>query len=479
VSFVATLEPRELWQHFDHILTIPRGSKNEDAIRRYVLSVADRKGLAHDTDAAGNVIVRKPGQTNAAVVILQGHLDMVNEKNSNVVHDFTKDAIQPQHAGEYLTATGTTLGSDNGIGVAAMLALMESTSVAHGPLEFLFTIDEETGLTGAAEVDATLLTGRRLINLDSEEENTVTVGCAGGASSTLRLPLQTQPTGSAAALTVRLHGLRGGHSGIDIHLQRGNALKLLVRMLHAAHLSSPLRIADLVGGNMHNAIPREASAVVVIDAKVNDVREALQAEFSGVRAEYASADPDMELVVQDAELPGTVWTAETTSTALALLEALPHGVLAMSLDIPGLVETSTNAATARVAEGRLIMLMSNRSSVASALRAVRRRIRAIAQLAGADVQEATGYPGWKPDLSSQLLQVVREVHKQTLGSDPEIKAVHAGLECGIIGEKIVGMDMISFGPQIEFPHSPNERVHIESVARFYRLLIATLERLAR
>jgi dipeptidase D len=187
----------------------------------------------------------------------------------------------------------------------------------------------------------------------------------------------------------------------------------------------------------------------------------------------------MELVVQDAELPGTVWTAETTSTALALLEALPHGVLAMSLDIPGLVETSTNAATARVAEGRLIMLMSNRSSVASALRAVRRRIRAIAQLAGADVQEATGYPGWKPDLSSQLLQVVREVHKQTLGSDPEIKAVHAGLECGIIGEKIVGMDMISFGPQIEFPHSPNERVHIESVARFYRLLIATLERLAR
>jgi dipeptidase D len=435
--------------------------------------------LAHDTDAAGNVIVRKPGQTNAAVVILQGHLDMVNEKNSNVVHDFTKDAIQPQHAGEYLTATGTTLGSDNGIGVAAMLALMESTSVAHGPLEFLFTIDEETGLTGAAEVDATLLTGRRLINLDSEEENTVTVGCAGGASSTLRLPLQTQPTGSAAALTVRLHGLRGGHSGIDIHLQRGNALKLLVRMLHAAHLSSPLRIADLVGGNMHNAIPREASAVVVIDAKVNDVREALQAEFSGVRAEYASADPDMELVVQDAELPGTVWTAETTSTALALLEALPHGVLAMSLDIPGLVETSTNAATARVAEGRLIMLMSNRSSVASALRAVRRRIRAIAQLAGADVEEATGYPGWKPDLSSQLLQVVREVHKQTLGSDPEIKAVHAGLECGIIGEKIVGMDMISFGPQIEFPHSPNERVHIESVARFYRLLIATLERLAR
>lgn len=478
MSFVASLEPRELWQHFDRILTIPRGSKNEDAMRRYVLSVADKQGLKHETDAAGNVIVRKQGRSDADVVILQGHLDMVNEKNSNVTHDFTKDAIQPQHAGEYLTASGTTLGSDNGIGVAAMLALMGSTSVAHGPLEFLFTIDEETGLTGAAEVDASLLTGRRLINLDSEEENTVTVGCAGGASSTLRLPLQSEPAGSGAALAVRLHGLRGGHSGIDIHLQRGNALKLLVRMLHAAHLRSPFRIADLAGGNMHNAIPREASAVITVNANVNDVREALQAEFSGVQGEYASADPDMALVVQDTATPSTVWSAETTLTALALLEALPHGVLGMSLDIPGLVETSTNAATARVVDGRLVILMSNRSSVASALRAVRRRVRAIAELAGADVEEGSGYPGWKPDLSSQLLQVVRDVHKQTLGRDPEIKAVHAGLECGIIGEKIAGMDMISFGPQIEYPHSPNERVHIESVGRFYRLLVATLERLA-
>lgn len=479
MSFVASLEPKELWQHFDRILTIPRGSKNEAAMRSYVISVADQHGLEHHTDAAGNVVVRKPGRSAAAAVILQGHLDMVNEKNSDVVHDFTKDALQPQHAGAYLTASGTTLGSDNGIGVAAMLALMESTSVAHGPLEFLFTIDEETGLTGAAEVDASLLTGRRLINLDSEEENTVTVGCAGGASSTLRLPLQTEPAGAAAALAVRLHGLHGGHSGIDIHLQRGNALKLLVRMLHAAHLTSPFRIAELAGGNMHNAIPREASALIAVGADGHDVRAALQAEFVGVRAEYAAADPDMELIVQDTAAPGTVWSADTTSTALALLEALPHGVLALSLDIPGLVETSTNVATARVADGSLVVLMSNRSSVASALRAVRRRIRAIAQLAGAGVEEASGYPGWKPDLSSQLLQVVRDVHKQTLGSDPEIKAVHAGLECGIIGEKIAGMDMISFGPQIEFPHSPNERVHIESVARFYRLLIATLERLAR
>jgi dipeptidase D len=292
------------------------------------------------------------------------------------------------------------------------------------------------------------------------------------------LPLQTEPAGSATALTVRLHGLRGGHSGIDIHLQRGNALKLLVRMLHAAHLRSRFRIADLAGGNMHNAIPREASAIIAVDTKANDVRAALQAEFADVRAEYASSDPDMELVVQDAAAPANVWSAQTTSTALKLLEALPHGVLAMSLDIPGLVETSTNAATARVVDGNLVMLMSNRSSVASALHAVRRRVRAIAELASADVEEASGYPGWKPDLSSRLLQVVREVHEQTLGSDPEIKAVHAGLECGIIGEKIEGMDMISFGPQIEYPHSPNERVHIESVGRFYRLLTATLERLA-
>ena len=476
MSFVETLEPRALWRHFDHILTIPRGSKEEARIRRYVIEVAARKRLEHQVDAAGNVVVRKPGtkgHAQAPVTILQSHLDMVNEKDSDAAHDFAKDAIQPRREGEYLNATGTTLGADNGIGVAAMLAVLESDDLVHGPLELLFTIDEETGLTGASDLDASLLRGRRLINLDSEEEGTVTVGCAGGAGSILRLPVQGEPV-KGTALTFRLRGLHGGHSGIDIHLQRGNAVKLLARLLHAAYGSEPFRLAAIAGGNKHNAIPREAEATVVVERGDGAaVRKAMEHEFAAVRAEYAAADAGMQLE----SATGTAdraWTADSTSTILRLLEALPHGVLAMSADIPGLVETSTNVATVAAEGDALVIGTSTRSSVGSALAAVRRRIRAIAELAGAEVSEGHGYPGWKPDLKSTLLGVLRETHERTHGKEPEVVAVHAGLECGIIGEKIPGMDMISFGPQIEFPHSPQERVHIDSVGRFYELLKATL-----
>ena len=475
MSFVETLEPRAVWQHFDRILTIPRGSKNEEGMRQYVTGIANKLGLSSSVDAAGNVVVRKPGRADVPVTILQSHLDMVNEKNSDVEHDFTKDPIKPRRDGEYLNATGTTLGSDNGIGVSAMLALMESSD-DYGTLEFLFTIDEETGLTGAADLDPALLSGRRLINLDSEEEYTVTVGCAGGATTTLRMPLQTAPS-PGASVALKLSGLRGGHSGLDIILQRGNAIKLLARMLATAHRQSALRIATLSGGNMHNAIPREAAATVVTQDAAK-LKHAIQAEFERVRAEFSVADPAMQLELAETQSP-SAWDTETTTRVIRFLEAMPHGVIAMSLDIPGLVETSTNLATVRIEADQLVALSSNRSSVASALSALRQRIRAIGELAGASVQEAAGYPGWKPDLSSHLLEVVREVHQETLGKEPEIKAVHAGLECGIIGEKVPGMDMISFGPQIEFPHSPNERVHIESVERFWTLLTAVLERLAK
>lgn len=479
MTFVAELEPKPVWKHFDKILTIPRGSKEEARVRDYVLSVADAHDLAHSTDAAGNVVVRKPGSPGhekAAVVILQSHLDMVNEKNSDVAHDFTRDAIQPRRDGDYLAATGTTLGSDNGIGVATMLALMESTAGPHGPLELLFTIDEETGLTGASELDAALLTGRLLINLDSEEENTVTVGCAGGAGSTLVLPVR-KSAAKGTALQVRLRNLRGGHSGIDIHLQRGNAVKLLARILNAAHRSAKFRVASLEGGNKHNAIPREAAAVVVVAENGAGVRGAIESEFAAIKNEFISADPDMELLIQDVPLAESAWDDKSTSKVLDLLEALPHGVIAMSADIPGLVETSTNVATITMNGETVVIGTSSRSSVGSALRAVQRRIRAIGELAEAAVDEAGGYPGWKPDLSSALLRVVQEVHAATHGCAPKVVAIHAGLECGIIGEKVPGMDMISFGPQIEFPHSPNERVQIASVARFYRLLTATLARL--
>jgi dipeptidase D len=483
MSFVSELEPRPLWKHFDEILKIPRRSKDEGRIREYVIGVAKRLGLEHRTDRAGNVVVRKPatrGHEKAPVTVLQSHLDMVQEKNSDVKFDFEKGAIVPLRDGAYLRADGTTLGSDNGVGVAAMLALMEAGELSHGPLELLFTVDEETGLTGAKELADDLLAGRQLINVDSEEEGVVTIGCAGGADSKLQLPLARSavPAG-AGALEVRIGGLKGGHSGIDIHLQRGNATKLLVRALHAAALERPLRIAELRGGKAHNAIPREASAVVVVaGADLVGVRNAVQREFDLSRTEYHAAEPGMELTVREVPPPGEAWDQDATAKALALLVALPHGVMSMSYDIPGLVETSTNLAVAGEKDGALHVWMSSRSSVASALTALRRRLRAIAALAGASVEEGVGYPGWKPDVSSRLLGIVRQAHQEVTGKAPRVGAVHAGLECGIIGEKYRGMDMISIGPQIEFPHSPDERVEIDSVGTFWKVLTATLDHLA-
>jgi len=483
MTFVADLEPKPLWAHFDQILTIPRGSKEEEQMRQYVIGVAERNGLEYDADGAGNVVVRKPGtkgHEHAEVTILQSHLDMVNEKNSDVDHDFSQDAIKPERDGDYLTATGTTLGSDNGIGVATMLAIMEASDLVHGPLELLFTVDEETGLTGAAQLSGEMLQGRRLINLDSEEENAIYVGCSGGADSNLTLPLPTvAASGGSVALRVRLHGMKGGHSGIDIQLQRGNATKLLVRALYAVSLETPFQLADLEGGNKHNAIPREAFATVVLaESDRAAFTTALEHEFSGFQDEYRPAEPDMQLEVGAVEVPPQVWDAASTAAALRLIDALPHGVMAMSYDIPGLVETSTNLATVAVKDGALAIGLSSRSSIASALTALRQRIRATAQLAGAEVEEGNGYPGWKPNLESQVLGVLKQVHVRELGVEPELKAIHAGLECGLIGEKVPGMDMASFGPQIEFPHSPDERVKIDSVDRFYRVVTATLAELA-
>ncbi|HSG08759.1 MAG TPA: aminoacyl-histidine dipeptidase [Longimicrobiales bacterium] len=483
MTFVSDFEPRPLWSHFDAILTIPRGSKEEERIRSYVVQVAERLGLEHLVDATGNVVVKKPGtagKENAAATILQAHLDMVNEKNSDVEFDFSTDAIKPLLEGEYLTADGTTLGSDNGIGVAAMLAIMEATDLVHGPLEFLFTIDEETGLTGAAGLDPTLLSAKRLINLDSEAEGALTVGCAGGADTDLALALETvPPPADATAHTVKLFGLNGGHSGVDIHLQRGNAVQLLARMLHAAAGKTSLFVAEIQGGNKHNAIPREAWATVVIPAGGSrDFVARLEQSFHAVKAEYSVPEPGMEMRIDDAPLPATVWSARGGRQALGFLVAMPHGVIAMSNDIPGLVETSTNLAAVKSSGAEVRVLMSSRSSVASALHWIREKIEAVGDLAGAKTEHHDGYPGWKPDLDSELLKVVQGVHKEVLGSDPHVEAIHAGLECGLIGEMVPGMDMISFGPQIEFPHSPNERVKVDSVKRFYDLLTETLKELA-
>ena len=482
MTFVSELEPQALWHHFDRILEIPRGSKEEDRIRAYVVEVAERNGLEYEVDGAGNVVVRKPaapGREDAAVTVLQGHLDMVNEKNSDVEHDFATDPIPPARDGDYLTAQGTTLGSDNGIGVAAMLALMEADDVGHPPLELLFTIDEETGLTGAARLDGALLRGRRLLNLDTEEEGAIYVGCAGGGDSHLRLAVtRTAPPGTAAAVRFGLRGLKGGHSGVDIHLQRGNAVRLLARLLDAGARGTTFHLADFQGGNKHNAIPREAHATVVLPAAERDgFRERAADAFAAVRDAFAPADPDMTVENEDADVPGQVLDGDSSWRTLHLVHGLPHGVMAMSYDIPDLVETSTNLAAVRIEDDTFHVLMSSRSSVASELHALRARIRAIAHLAGASVEEEEPYPGWKPDLKSALLAVVREVYAEDLGEEPVVKAVHAGLETGIIGEKVPGMDMVSIGPQIEFPHSPDERVRIPSVADFYRVLVRVQETL--
>lgn len=484
MSFVADLEPRPLWKHFDEILKIPRPSKSEERMRRYVLDLAGRKGLSHRMDATGNVVVEKPaspGKEGAPVVVLQSHLDMVTEKNSDVSHDFDRDPIRPRMDDGWVRATGTTLGADNGIGVAAMLAVMEADDLVHGPLELLFTVDEETGLTGVLALDpeAIALRGRLLLNLDTEEEDKVTIGCAGGSATRLTLPLDAAWTPAGIlALDIKVSGLKGGHSGTEIQLQRGNANKLLARILAAVLAETPLRLVSLQGGNKHNAIPREADARVALPADARDTLTRLvEHEAAAIREELRPVDPDVRVDIAEAGSADQAWTEEVTRKAVSLLNTLPHGVLAMSQDIPGLVETSTNLATV-TANGHLSVLMSTRSSVASAMRDARRRLRSYANLAGAEVEENEGYPGWKPDLASPLLAKFREVHQRVTGKDPELEAVHAGLECGVLGEKFPGMDRISFGPVITGPHSPDEGVRVDSVAPFYRLLVEMLGELA-
>src|SRR6185312_13865644 len=428
-----------LWKHFDDLLTIPRPSKHEEKARDYVIGVAERKGLRHREDTIGNVVVLKPaspGKEASPAVVLQAHLDMVTEKNAGTVHDFFKDPILPRREGDWVKATGTTLGADNGIGAATLLAVLDADDLVHGPLELLFTVDEETGLTGALDLDpvALDLKGRLLLNLDSEEEDTVTVGCAGGSTSLLSLPLESAPAPhGTVALDVKLSGLKGGHSGMEINLQRGNASKLLARVLFAAVQQTPFHLASFSGGNKHNALPREAAAQVVVPTASRDAfQAAAEQEIAAIAAEIRFADPDVKLEIRESSSPGRVWTVAASRRVLDLVNALPHGVLSMSYDIPNLVETSTNLATVTSTEGSLAILMSTRSSVASAMRSTKRRLRSIAELAGAEIEETEGYPGWKPDLTSPLLARFQQVHHRLTGKDAENLAVHAGLECGIL-----------------------------------------------
>ena len=476
------LKPALLWKHFARILEIPHCSGNEKALGDYIISVAEAKGLEWQRDAVGNVVVRKqatPGHEQAEGVILQGHLDMVCEKNSDIEHDFSRDPIRPVRQGDWIQAQGTTLGSDNGIGVAAALAVMEDDSLMHGPLEFLFTVDEETGLTGATKLEPGFLKGKKLFNLDSEDEGVFTIGCAGGADSEIIFPFQRSPKDSPSAWKIKIFGLRGGHSGIDINQGRGNAIKILARLLWEISQEIPVHLVRIDGGNKRNAIPREAWAECIISpAEESKFKQLLEEYFQAIKNELKSVEGNLEYNLESASPTFPALEENCQQALLNFLLALPHGVISMHPEIDGLVETSTNLAIIKTREKEAEIIESSRSSVASALRSVREVIQACCELAGAQVNQPEGYPGWTPNLESPLLQTMKEVYQQLFGRAPEVGAVHAGLECGIIGEKFPGMDMISFGPTIEHPHSPEERVHVESVEKFWQLLTAVIQRLA-
>ncbi len=478
------LEPKDLWKHFDKIRSIPHCSGNEGQLAEYLLSYAKSKKLEAAKDESGNVVIRVPattGHEKALVVVLQGHMDMVCEKNSDVKHDFLKDSIQVELDGEWLTAKGTTLGADNGIGLSAALAVIDAEDVVHGPLELLFTVDEEVGLTGAGKLSPGFLKGKAMLNLDSEELGAVYIGCSGGGDSTIKVPLKfvDAPAGTKG-FTLKVAGLRGGHSGIDIHEQRGNAIKILARVLWKVSLTQPCHLVSLKGGNKRNAIPREAEAeLMVLETAVDELSGLVGETIERIREELGNRETDLSAtVIPSEETHAKVMEEKTQKKVLRLLLAIPHGVEAMSYDIPGLVETSNNLATVTTGGNVVVIGTSTRSSIASALHALRDRIRAAAELAGGEVEENEPYPGWKPDLESKLLATVKSVHQKEFGNEPELKAIHAGLECGIIGEKFPGMEMVSVGPWIEHPHSPEERVNIPSVETFWKLLVAVLKELA-
>lgn len=478
---IRSLEPKLLWEHFYQISQIPRCSKDEERVRQYVISVAERHGLEYRSDAIGSIIVKKPataGMENAPIVILQSHLDMVCEKNKDTKHDFSKDPIRLLKKGDWVMADGTTLGADNGIGVAASLAVMESTDITHGPLEILFTIDEETGLTGAMKLGNDMLEGRILLNMDSEEDGVFYIGCAGGRDTEIFFDYQPEaiPAGYQAA-RIRLAGLKGGHSGAQIHEGLGNAIKLTSRFLADNAEALNLRLAFIDGGSKHNAIPRECDAIVYLPAaRLAALQDSAAAAGQVYREELRVQDPGVSLQIdQDGfEKPDKLLPLDSQKRLLNMLQVMPHGVQGMSFAVPGLVETSTNLAVIKTHDSRIAILTSQRSSVASALQHIADVVATVGIQAGAEIEFHNGYPGWQPDPESPILQTATKLWKKKYGDDLEIMAIHAGLECGIIGDKFPGMDMLSFGPTITGAHSPDEQVQVSATAKFWEFLTALL-----
>lgn len=482
IPALANLQPEPVWKHFDRLAAIPRASTKEAAARDYVRGLAAKLGLESMQDDAGNLVIRKParpGREGAPMALLQGHLDMVCEKNERTVHDFDVDPIKVVRDGDWLKADGTTLGSDNGVGVAAALAVMESKDIAHGPLEFLFTIDEETGLTGASAFPGGLLKSKYFLNLDNEEKGTLCIGCSGGVKTTARRKVGLRLASSGSAWRIKVWGLKGGHSGVDIHQGRGNALRIMGGVLQTLLDRIPVEVAEVNGGSAQNAIPREAAALVVLTdpSRESELKSAVATAETGYKADLGGFDSGLQITVEKAERPGKVLDANDAKQTVALLATLHHGVLAMSPDVAGLVQTSTNLATVNTKGDVVEIVTSQRSAIESSMLTAARMVATVCGLAGFKVEHGGKYPGWKPEPNSDIVRKLQEVHKKLFGEPAKLIAMHAGLECGVIGEKYPGMQMVSFGPTIVDPHSPNERVQISSVESFWSYLKLVLESL--
>ncbi len=477
------LSPQPLWNYFEEICQVPRPSKKEEKIIRFLLDFAENNGLKASQDEIGNILMKKSacsGRENDQTVILQSHIDMVCEKNSETKHNFETDAIRPFIVDGWVKAEGTTLGSDDGIGIAAQMAILTATDLSHGPIECLFTVDEETGLSGAFALQSGFLSGHTLLNLDSEDEGELFIGCAGGIDTVGTLiynPEELPPTSFAIKLEVK--GLVGGHSGDDINKNRGNANKILNRFLTDADKKFDLHLAGFNGGNLRNAIAREAFAVIVVP---NSQKENLIVEWnvftSEMEFEFERSEPKLTLLHKSVDMPQFVIDSDTKARFLKLIAACPHGVLEMSSRMIGMVETSTNLASVKFTDkNEIVLITSQRSEIESRKYMAAEMVESVMKLAGAKVQHSDGYPGWTPNPDSVVAKIAVDSYKRLFGTDPAVKSIHAGLECGLFLEKYPELDMVSFGPTIRGAHSPDERINIETVDKFWKLLVDVLENL--
>lgn len=479
---IKDLEPKIVWNYFHDVTQIPRPSKKEEKILAYLMDFAKQHNLDAKQDAIGNVLITKPatpGKENLPTVILQSHVDMVCEKNSDVEHDFDNDPIQTIIDGDWVKANGTTLGADNGMGVAMQLAVLASTDIQHGKIETLFTVDEETGLTGANELQPGFLSGDILLNLDTEEEGEIYIGCAGGKTTKAYFKYaEKEAPKNYFWFKVQVKGLRGGHSGGDIEKGLGNANKILTRYLHALlDKKQGLLLSEIDGGNLHNAIAREAYAVVGVKEKYKeDVRVLLNIFLAEVQSEYKKTEPNLDIELESVQAPAKVLKKGVAKRLILALHACPHGVIGMSRDIEGLVETSTNLASIKMLKNKTIEVgTSQRSSVESRKLDIVATVSSVFDLAGAKTKHSEGYPGWQPNPDSKILKIAKKEYKALYNVNPKVKAIHAGLECGLFLEKYPNLDMISIGPDMVDVHSPDEKMKISSVGKFWDYLLKVLE----